>query len=981
LPPDGWTLAVVDDDERPVEIGQVGQLIIGGVGLARYLDEAKNSQAYASMPSLGWSRAYRSGDLVRLDPHGLLFEGRADDQVKLGGRRIELGEVDAALLRLEGVAAAAAAVRRSPAGNPLLVGYVVAHPAVPFLADTAVASLRSSLPAALVPTLAVVETIPTKTSGKVDRDALPWPLVGVQSTAESALELTGAAAALAADWAAVLGSPVTAIEDDFFAHGGGSLSAAQLVSRLRARHPRITVGDVYQHPRFGDLVAALPDVEESTAAAPERPVRPVPRLAQAMQIAITAIVATITGLTWLTGLAALNDIYASWYGPTPWVHPVSWWWVVAGAVLFVSPIGRMGIAVAGARLLLRGLTPGDYPRGGTMHLRLWAAERLADGVGAVNLAGAPWITYYARALGARVGRDVDLHTVPPITGLLRLGAGAAVEPEVDLSGYWVDGDVLHVGPVAVAADACVGTRSTLGPGTTIGRGAEVEAGSFVEGDVPAGERWAGSPAMLVGKAGRGWPADRPPRRRRWFLVYGVTSAILATLPLLTAVPGLLLLGQAMHGARTLPGAVGRGLLMTPLATLTWLVATAVALVVITRLLGIGVQPGEYPVRSRIGWQVWATERLMDAARTLLFPIYSSLFTPTWLRLLGADVGRGVEASTVLVQPKMTSIGDGAFLADDTMVGSYELRSGWLRIDRARVGKRGFLGNSGTVAPGRAVPKNGLVAVLSAAPPKAKKGSSWLGSPPVRLRRSPDAADTTRTFEPPARLKVLRSLVECCRFVPMATTAAIGVGVLAMLQAIRTLGGWPLAALMGGLVLLAAGATAGVIAVLAKLVLVGRTRAVQHPLWSGFVWRNELADTFVEIVAAPWFARAATGTSVLNFFLRGLGAHIGRGVWCETYWLPEADLIHLGDGATVNRGCVVQTHLFHDRIMRMDRVTLGNGATLGPHSVILPAADIGAGGVVGPASLVMRGEVVPSGTRWIGNPIVPWASAAASGTAG
>ena len=91
-----------------------------------------------------------------------------------------------------------------------------------------------------------------------------------------------------------------------------------------------------------------------------------------------------------------------------------------------------------------------------------------------------------------------------------------------------------------------------------------------------------------------------------------------------------------------------------------------------------------------------------------------------------------------------------------------------------------------------------------------------------------------------------------------------------------------------------------------------------------MWRNEVVDTFVEMVAAPWFARAASGTSVLNLWLRCLGARIGRGVWCETYWLPEADLITLGDGATVNRGCVLQTHLFHDRIMRMDRVELAAG---------------------------------------------------------
>jgi non-ribosomal peptide synthetase-like protein len=172
----------------------------------------------------------------------------------------------------------------------------------------------------------------------------------------------------------------------------------------------------------------------------------------------------------------------------------------------------------------------------------------------------------------------------------------------------------------------------------------------------------------------------------------------------------------------------------------------------------------------------------------------------------------------------------------------------------------------------------------------------------------------------------------------------------------------------------AGAAACGLTVAAKWILMGRTRSVTHPLWSGFVWRSEVVDTFVEVMAAPWFARATSGTPVLNFFLRALGARIGRGVWCETYWLPEPDLVRLGDASTVNRGCVVQTHLFHDRIMRMDWVELGDGATLGPHCVVLPAASLGRSSVVGPSSLVMRGETVPDGTRWIGNPIASWPDA-------
>jgi non-ribosomal peptide synthetase-like protein len=415
----------------------------------------------------------------------------------------------------------------------------------------------------------------------------------------------------------------------------------------------------------------------------------------------------------------------------------------------------------------------------------------------------------------------------------------------------------------------------------------------------------------------------------------------------------------------------QSLVILPAATLVSLAVFAVLTVVSVRLLSIGLREGYHPVRSRIGWQVWATERLMDSARTFLFPLYASLLTPGWLRLLGARIGKNVEASTVLMLPKFTTVADGAFLADDTMIASYELGGGWMHIEHAKVGKRAFLGNSGMTGPGRRVPKNGLVAVLSATPSKAKSGSSWLGSPPVRLRRAPGDTDASRTFRPPYRLKVARAVVETCRLIPVMVTFGIGLGVLFALQAMAHRVGFWLAALTGGIVLLVAGAVAGLISVIAKWLVVGRIGKIEHPLWSSFVWRNEVSDAFVETVAAPWFARAATGTPVLNVWLRGLGATIGKGVWCETYWLPEADLVTLGDGATVERGCVVQTHLFHDRIMSMDTVILGAGATLGPHCVALPAARIGEGGTVGPASLVMRGDTVPPSTRWQGNPIAPW----------
>jgi non-ribosomal peptide synthetase-like protein len=277
------------------------------------------------------------------------------------------------------------------------------------------------------------------------------------------------------------------------------------------------------------------------------------------------------------------------------------------------------------------------------------------------------------------------------------------------------------------------------------------------------------------------------------------------------------------------------------------------------------------------------------------------------------------------------------------------------------------------APGRKVPKASLVAVLSAAPRRraARSGESWLGSPPAPLRRLPQDSDDGRTYAPPASLKVARGIFELCRLVPVMATVALTAATALGLAALADRGGVVAAVLLAGPVLVAAGLVAAVVAVAAKWLLVGRVRPGTHPLWSSFVWRNELADTFVETLAAPWFARAVAGTPVLSVWFRAMGARIGRGVWCETYWLPETDLVDLRDGATVNQGTVVQTHLFHDRMLSLDKVTLRRGATLGPNSVILPAATLGRHATVGPVSLVMRGESVPAKTTWIGNPIAPW----------
>ncbi|MEU8690106.1 Pls/PosA family non-ribosomal peptide synthetase [Streptomyces sp. NPDC048665] len=975
LPLAGWDLAVVDEAGEPVAYGEQGELVIAGAGTARYLDPVKDAERFRPCPALDSLRAYRSGDLVRADAAGLVFLGRVDDQVKLGGRRVELGEIDAALLALPGVRGAAAAVQPTAAGASILVGYVVPEQDVEgrsaFEAGKARALLAEQLPAALVPVLAEVPTLPTRASGKVDRTALPWPvpLAGGESDGGGGDQpLEGTAVRLADVWEQLLGLR-PGPDSDFVALGGTSLTAARMASMLREEYPGLSVADLYRHSVLHRMADHLDSLAGTTREV--REVRPIPRTTAVVQFFVQLAGYAVTSLRGLVGLAAADNVLG-WVAPHQWAPHTSWWLVLAGwVVLFSSPVRCLTGAVL-ARTLAGSITPGAHPRGGSTHLRLWTAERAVATFGVPSLLGTPWAVLYARILGCRTGRDVQLHTMPPVTGLAELGDGCSIEPEADIAGWWLDGDTLHVGRISVGAGARVGHRSTLLPGAVVGRGAELTAGSCLSERIPDGMVWTGSPARPAEPAERlagvGWPAPPADRRRRWHVAYALSLTVLPLTSLLAAAPALFLTWLLVRSTPTLSGAAGHLLAAAPLFAVMTMVFGLLLTAATVRLLNRSIRPGMHRADGGVAWRAWLVTRILDGARAGYFPLYASLATPSWLRLLGARVGRGTEISTVLPLPSLLTVEDGAFLADDTLVAPYELRGGWLKLGEVRVGERAFVGNSGIVGPGREVADHALVGVLSDAPQQGEPGMSWIGRPAMPLPRLPETGDPARTFAPPRRLVAARAAVELCRLLPMVLGTVLAETLFLGEQRFFDLGGLPLAALTAAPLLMAAGLAACLVTTGAKWLLVGRFRVGERPLWSPFVWRNELFDTFVEVLAVPWAAGAHVGTPVLNWWLRSLGARIGRGVWCDTYWLPETDLVTLGDGASVNRGCVLQTHLFHDRIMRMDTVELAAGASLGPHSIALPGTTIGAGASIAAASLVMRGETVPEGTRWAGNPI-------------
>ncbi|MEU6548741.1 amino acid adenylation domain-containing protein [Streptomyces sp. NPDC046915] len=285
-PVSGVELHVLDERLDRVPDGELGELCIGGVQVARgYLNRPDLTadrfprDPYGGEPG---ARLYRTGDLTRRRPDGVLeYHGRQDDQVKIGGVRIELGEVEAALSGLPGVSQAAAAVRHSGSGTALLVGYPVAGERVDAgLLERWNALLRRTLPPALVPAVLVpLRSLPLTAHGKTDRAALPWPPPREETAGEPGADPDDRLLAL---WNRVLGQGV-APDRDFFATSGSSLQALALLAAVRDElGAEIPLDRFFRRPTLEGLRQAV--AEAGAASRPDElprldtsgPLRPAP---------------------------------------------------------------------------------------------------------------------------------------------------------------------------------------------------------------------------------------------------------------------------------------------------------------------------------------------------------------------------------------------------------------------------------------------------------------------------------------------------------------------------------------------------------------------------------------------------------------------------------------------------------------------------------------------------------------------------------
>jgi amino acid adenylation domain-containing protein len=255
---------VLDAYLEPVPIGVPGELYVGGVGLAcGYVNRPElTAERFLAHPfrHAPGARLYRTGDLARYLADGNLdYLGRADQQVKIRGARVELGEVEAALARYPGIRDTVVIADEDAAGQARLVAYLVAAQSRASAGELR-RFLKKSLPDAMVPGSFVwLDALPLTPSGKIDRGALPEPDAAPATLEdEFAGPRTPTERAVAEIWAKVLDLERVARDDNFLEVGGHSLVAAQVMAQLRQRFGvRLPVRLLFEHPALSDFASAV----------------------------------------------------------------------------------------------------------------------------------------------------------------------------------------------------------------------------------------------------------------------------------------------------------------------------------------------------------------------------------------------------------------------------------------------------------------------------------------------------------------------------------------------------------------------------------------------------------------------------------------------------------------------------------------------------------------------------------------------------
>ncbi|GLR82403.1 amino acid adenylation domain-containing protein (plasmid) [Azospirillum oryzae] len=993
-----YTCYVVDEALHPVAAGTQGELLIGGPGVAQgYLGRPElTAEKFIANPyRTGAPDAfldpllYRSGDAVSVDADGnLRFHGRIDDQVKIRGFRLELGEIEAKLTDLPGIAQATV-VLRNDNGLDRLVAFLVAQPGAS-LEKTAIRdALRAQLPAYMVPAhYEQVAELPRLTSGKADRKTLQAMTLtedagsGEQEEPRSPTEATLLDAARR-----VFPGQSIPLEADFFLDlGGHSLLAARFVSAVRetAGLASLTLQDVYGARTLRAMAERL-DAKAPAghgAAPADLSFDPPPLgrrllcgLAQAAALPIILALMTVQWLGVFVSYMLLSGEDAGLLGEITTLF----------GVYIVINIATVVIAIAAKWLIIGRTKPGRYPLWGVYYYRWWLAQRFVALVHLKWFQGSPVMRLFLRALGAKVGADAMIGEFESgAIDLVSIGRGASTGGKVKLANAEVIGNELVIGTIEIGEDAYIGTSCVIGHDAVVGKGTELADLTALAAGTHTGdyESWDGSPARRIGTVDSAILPQEPRagivKRATQGLIYLVALVGLPPVALIPIFPAFYLFDRLDAWM----GGVFKVNYLYYVPAIAWptamfLVAFTVLLIAAMRWIVLPkVEAGSYSVHSWFYVRKWVVALATEVMLETLSSLYATVYMRAWYRLMGAKIGRDAEISTNLAgRYDLVEIGEKCFIADEVVLGDEDIRRGWMHLQPVKTEARVFVGNDAVVPPGACIPTGTLIGIKSKPPTNAEMqaGDTWFGSPPIKLpvRQKFDNVSSNWTFEPSRTRRLGRAVFEAFSL-SMPSMLFITFGTFAVEFFAKAIldQRWGAFAWQFLAVSVAIPMAMVLIVALVKWALMGRYAPTMKPMWSWWAMRTEAVAVLYWGLAGKVLLDHLRGTPMLPWVLRIFGTKFGKGVYMDTTDITEFDCVSVGDYCAINALSALQTHLYEDRVMKVGRVSVGTGVTIGAGATVLYDTHVGDFARLGPLTLVMKGEEIPAHGDWVGAPAEP-----------
>lgn len=662
---------------------------------------------------------------------------------------------------------------------------------------------------------------------------------------------------------------------------------------------------------------------------------------------------------------------------------------VSLAAFLLTHIATFLVVVVGKRLIFNKVPAGRYPLWGKTYFRWWLYERLSEVPAVYLLASSSLSNIFLRALGAKIGRDVMIGSmVVRVPHLFSAGDYADIGNGVNIENAYVEGDELILGEAHIGARGFIGSYAVMQCDTRIEEDGYLDGLSALSSGetIKAHTAWGGSPATLVGERAKHHHAQRPEvsdaRLKLEVVYYFLGACLIAALFFIPIFPSFVLIdyldGSWLDVSDGEMSFISSALLMLfalgiPASIVLIFVTTIISALLRRLLMPKRLIAGTHPVHSNLYYRKWLTNQIQESSLNVLHGLYATVYAASWFRLLGAKVGCDAEISTAMgVVPDMLTLGDDSFIADGVMLGDEHIEGGWMTLRPTVVGNRTFVGNGAYVPDGRIIPDDVLIGVQTYCPANSKleSGQTWIGLPAMILpmREKAQVFSDALTFRPTLFRRIARGLIEGLRIVfPMGLIIATGYFTVLEVLSYADDEQWFSALVMLSLCGILFGLGTFVFVCALKWLLIGRYKPVAVPMWTLFVWLSEAVTNLYEAIAVPSFMNFLRGTPLLPWAFRILGVKIGRGVFLDTTDITEYDCVEIGDYCVLNARCGPQTHLFEDRIMKIGRVKIGNQVTILPRTTVLYDTVIGDGVHIGALSLILKGEQLPTQTRWVGTP--------------